>query len=131
MVTQLTTSFKVEIIEVLDNGFIGKDTDSGKNIRVQDVSLLENNFSTGDRLKLTIDVIEEEDVKEDKRGKEFYVVVNEFRGGGFYTRAVKEYENRFKRVFLFEERGMIMFPNDEWGRFEVNDIIKIMIKKAR
>ena len=131
MVTQLTTSFKVEIIEVLKDGFIGKNVDWKGELRIQDKSLQKNNFFNKDQLTVTIDVIEEDDVKEDKNGKEFCVAVNEFSGNGFYTKAVKEYENRLKRVFWFEERGMIMFPNDEWDDFEMNDIIRVSIKKGR
>jgi len=131
MVTQLTTSFKVEIIDALNNGFIGKSSDFKKELRIQDKSLLKNNFSNGDNLIVTIEVIEEEDVREDKNGTEFYAAVNEFTGNGFYIKAIKEYENRLLRVFLFEQRGMIMFPNDDWNDFEVNDIIKVTIKNEQ
>ena len=127
MATQLITSFKVEIIDVLNNGFIGKDYNS-KKARIQDTSLFGNDFIEGQRLLVAIEVIDENDVKEDKKEKEFYVAINEFTNYGFYTKAVKEYEG-LKRVFWYEERGMIMFPNDDWERFEVNDIIKVSIKK--
>ncbi len=130
MVTQLKASFKVKIIDVLDNGFIGKDNGFKKKLRVQDTSLKGDAFFEDEELTVTIEVIDEKDVKEDKPNKEFYVAINEFAtNGGFYTKAIKEYENRLKRVLLFEERGMIIFPNDEWESFEVNDIIKVSIRK--
>ena len=129
METQLTPSFNIEIIDTLNNGFIGKDNNFKRRLRIQDTSLKGHNFSNGDKLKITIELIEEEDIKEDKKGKEFYVAINEFANNGFYTKAIKEYENRFKRVFLFEERGMIIFPNDDWERFEVGDVIRVSIKK--
>ena len=127
MATQLIILFKVEIIDVLNNGFIGKDYNS-KKARIQDTSLFDNEFIEGQRLLVTIEVIDGNDVKEDKRGKEFYVAINEFTNNGFYTKAVKEYEG-LKRVFWYEERGMIMFPNDDWEKFEINDIIKVSIKR--
>ena len=128
MVTQLKASFRVNVTDVLDNGFIGKSEESKRNARIQDKSLLNNNFKDGDHLIITIEVIDVGDVKNDKPNSEFYVAINEFAtNGGFYTKAIKEYEN-WKRAFLYEERGMIIFPNDDWERFEVNDIIKVIIK---
>jgi len=129
MVTQQITKFKVEVTDVLNDGFIGKNEDLKRDTRIQDKSLLENKFSSGDKLAITIDVIDEKDVKKDKNGKEFYVAINQFSGNGFYTKAVKEYDN-WKRIFLYEARGMLMFPDDEWERLEINDIIKVSIKKA-
>ncbi|MEK0369307.1 MAG: hypothetical protein QQN62_06880 [Nitrosopumilus sp.] len=131
MVTPLTISFKVEIIDVLNNGFIGTSKDFKKKARIQDKSLTNNNLSNGDNIEVKIEVIDESDVGTDN-SNEFYVAINEFAtNGGFYTKAIKEYENRFKRAFWFEERGMIIFPNEDWERFEVNDIIKVSIKRLR
>lgn len=125
---QIIISFELEIIDVLNDGFIG--TELKKESRISDKFALSNNsFKIGDSVQIKISVINEEDIKKDKQGKEFYCVINELTNNGLYTKSYDENVSRFKRRFWYESRGMITFPREEFNRFEVGDILKVEIKK--
>ena len=133
-IPQVTVPFQLKITNIFGDGFQGVDLDSTglfrKTSMVKDkFALKDNNFKEKDIVEVKITTINEEDIREDKQGKEFYCVVYELTNYGFYTKHYKEYESKFKREFFYNARGMITFTKEEYQRFDVGDILKVAVKR--
>ncbi len=134
METKLIIRFQLEITNVLKDGFIGKEVKLGwfrKEARLQDKFTLTNGFKEGDIIWVTIETINENEIKEDKKSSPitFYRLINELTFYGFFTKLYTKNEDIFKRFFKFEETGMVILFDKE-DRFEVGDILKISVKNG-
>lgn len=135
MIEKYQISFRLEITEVIDFGFKGKSEDKKlkKKSIIQDKYALDNHRFQG-KVKVTLETISPEHIIDDIKRKEFVAfccVVNEIRANGIYTKKYEENENPFKRVFWMDERGMMTFPDESWNRFEIGDVLKVKIEKAK
>jgi len=131
METKLIIDFQLKIINVLKDGFIGKEVKSGlfgKDSRLQDKYALVGGFKENDIVRIIIETINENEIKEDKKSnpKVFYRIINQLTFYGFFTKLYTKKEERFKRFFRFEETGFVTLFDEE-DRFELGDIVKITI----
>ena len=133
-IPQVTVTFRLRITNISGDGFTGVDLDSEglfrKTAMVKDkYALKDNDFEEGEVVEVMITTINEDDIRAEKKGREFYCVVYELTNYGFYTKDYKEYESRFKREFFYNARGMITFTKEEYQRFDVGDILRVKVRK--
>lgn len=129
MATELISSTRLKIVDVVGDGFFGINQNNNKALVKDKFALKNNGYKIGDVVEVNIELVDEKDVRKEKKGKEFYCAINDFTNNGFYTKNYKEYEN-WKRLFLYESRGMMTFLND-YNRFNLNDIIKVKIRRIK
>jgi len=131
--TKIIISFDLKITEVFGDGFQGVDIEDtsffkSKSMIKDKIALKNNSHTIGEIVTIRVETIEENEIRKD-RSSEFYCVVNELTNNGFYTKHYKEYENIFKRAWMYEARGMITFTKEEHAnRFDVGDILKVTIR---
>lgn len=136
MVSQLTIQYNLKIVDITKDGFFGidpKSTDLFKQkVMVKDkFALKDNSYQKDDVVSIKIEVIEESNITNEIKEKQFFCVINEFTNNGFYTKHYKEYENRFMRKLFHEARGMMTFYNEDYARLEIGDILKINIRRLK
>lgn len=136
MEEHIKLQFRLKIRRILIDGFEGIDTEQKQLFKQESTirdkfALKDTRLKVGDDIIVTIEVITKDNIKEDRKDKEFYCVVNELTNNGFYTKRYDENINRFKRVFWYESRGMITFTEEKYERFEVGDILKISLRVVK
>jgi|TARA_Y100000310_G_scaffold258198_1_gene266522 hypothetical protein len=131
MIPNIKISYKLKIIEVIEDGFraISPDT-SGLCIVRDNVSLKNHSFKKKDLVKINLELVET--VSEDEtHPMSFCVVVFQIASNGIYTKTFVDGENPLKSILFYQSRGMVTSKVLEQNPFEIGDLIKVTIEKCQ
>ncbi|MEK0351005.1 MAG: hypothetical protein QQN60_07255 [Nitrosopumilus sp.] len=130
MIPKIKISYKLKIIEVIEDGFRAVSPNTrGISIVRDNISLKNHSFKKGDLIKISLELVERKSEDEIGNSVRFCIAVFQTASNGIYTKTFVDNENPYKSILFYQSRGMITSKVLENNPFEIGDLIEVEIQK--